>query len=87
MVKEYDLIVIGSGPAGEKAAVKAAYFGHKVALVEKKTDYGGAGVQTGTLPSKTLKETALYLSGIYQKGVFGIDKKLGRETGVTTFFR
>ncbi|MCK8520004.1 Si-specific NAD(P)(+) transhydrogenase [Aquimarina sp. D1M17] len=84
-MKKFDLIVIGSGPAGEKAAAKAAYFGYKVALVEKEAKYGGAGVQTGTLPSKTLKETALYLSGIYQKGVFGVDKEIGRETGVHDF--
>ncbi|GAA4278602.1 Si-specific NAD(P)(+) transhydrogenase [Aquimarina mytili] len=84
-MKKYDLIVIGSGPAGEKAAAKAAYFGYKVALVEKERTFGGAGVQTGTLPSKTLKETALYLSGVYQKGVFGVDKEIGRETGVHDF--
>jgi NAD(P) transhydrogenase len=63
--KAYDLIVIGSGPAGEKAAVKAAYFGKKVALIEKSPNAGGAGVQTGTLPSKALKETALYYSRVY----------------------
>ncbi|MEM6361741.1 MAG: Si-specific NAD(P)(+) transhydrogenase [Bacteroidota bacterium] len=84
-MENFDLIVVGSGPAGEKAAVKAAYFGYKVALIEKYEKFGGAGVQTGTLPSKTLKETALYLSGIYQKGVFGVDKALGRETGVHDF--
>lgn len=83
--KSFDLIVIGSGPAGEKAAVKAAYFGYEVALIEKENRYGGAGVQTGTLPSKTLKETALYLSGVYQKGVFGVDKQLGRQAGVHDF--
>ncbi len=66
----YDLIVIGSGPAGEKAAFKAAYFGKKVALIEKSTDAGGAGVQTGTLPSKTLKETALYFSRVYENHIF-----------------
>ena len=63
--RSHDLIVIGSGPAGEKAAVKAAYFGKKVALIEKSPDAGGAGVQTGTLPSKALKETALYFSHVY----------------------
>ncbi|MEO8665218.1 MAG: Si-specific NAD(P)(+) transhydrogenase [Ignavibacteria bacterium] len=68
--KVYDLIVIGSGPAGEKAAVKAAYFGKKVSLVEKSHLYGGAGVQTGTLPSKALKETALYFSRVYEKQIF-----------------
>lgn len=68
--KEYDLIVIGSGPAGEKAAVKAAYFGKKVALIERAQRYGGAGVQTGTLPSKTLKETALYFSRVYERQIY-----------------
>lgn len=73
MEKNYDLIVIGTGPAGEKAAVKAAYFGYKVAIIEKATTFGGAGVVTGTLPSKTLKETSLYFSGKYEKTVFGIE--------------
>ena len=68
--KSYDLIVIGSGPAGEKAAVKAAYFGKKVAMIEKSPNAGGAGVQTGTLPSKALKETALYFSRVYDKQIF-----------------
>ena len=84
-MRKYDLIVIGSGPAGEKAAVKAAYFGHSVALIEKEEHYGGAGVQTGTLPSKALKETALFLSGKYNKGVFGFDKVLRRKAGVNDF--
>ena len=84
-MKVYDLVVIGSGPAGEKAAAKAAYFGKKVALIEKEEKFGGAGVQTGTLPSKTLKETALYLSGVYQKGLFGVDKALGRSVGIQDF--
>jgi NAD(P) transhydrogenase len=74
MTDAYDLIVIGTGPAGEKAAVKAAYFGYKVAIIEKEKIFGGAGVITGTLPSKTLKETAMYFSGKYEKAVFGIDK-------------
>jgi NAD(P) transhydrogenase len=69
--QQFDLIVIGAGPAGEKAAVKAAYFGHKVAIIEKESHLGGAGIQTGTLPSKTLKETALYYSGKYTNGLYG----------------
>jgi NAD(P) transhydrogenase len=84
-MKSFDLIVIGSGPAGEKAAAKAAFFGHSVALIEKAEKYGGAGIQTGTLPSKTLRETAVYLSGVYQKGIFGIDKSMGRTVGVQDF--
>lgn len=83
---EYDLIVIGSGPAGEKAAVKAAYHGFSVALVEKNTRFGGAGTNTGTLPSKTLKETALYFSGFYDKGLFGVDKELEHSANAQDFF-
>ena len=64
--KQYDLIVIGSGPAGEKGAAQAAYFGKKVALIEKEPVLGGAAANTGTLPSKTLRESALYLSGFKQ---------------------
>ena len=81
----YDLVVIGSGPAGEKAAVKAAYFNYKVAIIEKNECFGGAGIQTGTVPSKTLKETSLHLSGIYSKGIFSIDRELGRIAGIQDF--
>ncbi|MCH9609722.1 MAG: putative soluble pyridine nucleotide transhydrogenase [Chlamydiales bacterium] len=85
MTESYELIVIGSGPAGEKAAVKAAYFGHKVALIEREAVFGGAGVNTGTLPSKTLKESALFLSGKYDKGLYGVDRDVESDTGVETF--
>lgn len=78
--RSYDLIVIGSGPAGEKAAVKAAYYGKKVALIEKSPYAGGAGVQTGTLPSKALKETALYFSRVYEKMIFEKSDKPLRRT-------
>ncbi len=85
MKKKYDLIVIGSGPAGEKAAVKAAYFGKEVALIEREHSFGGTEVITGTLPSKTLKETALFLSGKYEKGLFGIERKLEKEASIEAF--
>jgi NAD(P) transhydrogenase len=84
-MQKFDLIVIGTGPAGEKAAVKAAYFGHKVAIVEKESVYGGAEVVTGTLPSKTLKETALFLSGKFEKGVYGVERDLQHEASVEDF--
>jgi hypothetical protein len=61
---DYDLVVIGSGPAGEKGAAQAAYFGKRVALVEREPRLGGAAINTGTVPSKTLRETALYFSGL-----------------------
>ena len=64
----YDLIVIGSGPAGEKGAAQAAYFGKKVAIIEREPVAGGACVNTGTIPSKTLRESALHLSGFRQRG-------------------
>lgn len=84
-MQKYELIVIGTGPAGEKAAVKAAYFGHKVAIVEKESRFGGAEVVTGTLPSKTLKETALFFSGKYEKGLYGIDRDLEHTASIQDF--
>jgi NAD(P) transhydrogenase len=76
--EELDLVVIGSGPAGEKAAAQAAYFGKRVALVERAPEPGGAGVHTGTLPSKTLRETALYLSGHSSRELYGVAVTLDR---------
>jgi len=85
-MEHFDLIVIGGGPAGEKASAKAAYFGKKVAIVEMHSEPGGAGVHTGTLPSKTLKETALFLSGKNDKGLFGVDKDLRRNVSIEDFY-
>ncbi len=84
-MEKYELIVIGTGPAGEKAAVKAAYFGHKVAIVEREPVFGGAEVITGTLPSKTLKETALFFSGKYEKGLYGVERALQHEASIEDF--
>ncbi|MCC7010444.1 MAG: Si-specific NAD(P)(+) transhydrogenase [Acidobacteria bacterium] len=67
----YDLVVIGGGPAGEKAAVAAAFFGKRVALVEASpAGPGGAAAHTGTLPSKTLRESALYLTGFRRRELY-----------------
>ncbi|MGH9947492.1 MAG: Si-specific NAD(P)(+) transhydrogenase [Pyrinomonadaceae bacterium] len=81
-MENFDLIVIGSGPAGEKAAAQAAYFGKRVLIVEKETVVGGAMVNTGTIPSKTLRETALFLSGKRLRGMYGVDLHEGREFSV-----
>src|SRR5438874_7378916 len=62
--ESYDLVVIGGGPAGISGANTASIFGKRVALVEKLREIGGAGINTGTIPSKTLRETALALSGV-----------------------
>lgn len=85
MNDRYDLIVIGGGPAGEKGAAQAAYFGKRVALIERQT-LGGAMLNTGTLPSKTLRETALYLSGLRQRNLYGVDYSFGRELTVDDLF-
>jgi NAD(P) transhydrogenase len=82
MAFDYDLVVVGCGPAGEKGAAQAAYFGKRVAVVEAAPKPGGAGVHTGTLPSKTLRETALALSGYRQRDLYGIKIELDREHAV-----
>ena len=83
----FDLIVIGGGPAGEKGAAQAAFFGKRVALVERMPWFGGAAVNTGTVPSKTLRETALYFSGLRQRGLYGIDYSLRAGLTVGDFLR
>ncbi|MCE9532460.1 MAG: Si-specific NAD(P)(+) transhydrogenase [Planctomycetes bacterium] len=83
--RNYDLVVIGAGPAGENGAVAARLLGKKVALIEKCPVVGGAATNTGTLPSKTLRETALALSGFRARKLFGVDLSLRREATVTDF--
>lgn len=70
--KEYDLIIIGSGPAGEKAAIEASKMRKSTAIVEKRSVQGGVCIHTGTIPSKTLRETVLYISGLRQRSVYGM---------------
>ncbi len=82
---DYDLIVLGSGPAGEKGAAQAAYFGKRVAIVERQPHVGGSAINTGTIPSKTLRETALYFSGLRQRGLYGIDYSLREGLTVKDF--
>lgn len=84
-MQHFDLVVIGSGPAGEKGAEQAAQFGKKVALIERAEHLGGAGINTGTVPSKTLRETALYFSGLRQRGLYGIDYSLREGLSVREF--
>src|SRR5262245_16387856 len=79
MHDHFDLIVIGSGPAGEKGAAQAAYFGKRVAIVERLERPGGAPVNSGGLPTKTLRETALYLTGFRRREVYGIGMDIGPE--------
>jgi len=68
---DYDMLVIGSGPAGQRAAIQAAKLDKRVAIVERKETVGGVAVNVGTIPSKTLREAVLYLSGYRERGLYG----------------
>src|ERR1700729_2905233 len=70
-ILEYDMVVIGSGPGGQKAAIAAAKLGKQVAVVEQRPMLGGVCVNTGTIPSKTLREAVLYLTGMNQRKLYG----------------
>jgi NAD(P) transhydrogenase len=67
----YDLVVIGSGPGGQRAAIQGAKAGKRVAVVEKQHSVGGVCINTGTIPSKTMREAVLHLSGFYSKNFYG----------------
>jgi NAD(P) transhydrogenase len=84
-LKTYDLLVIGGGPAGITAAMAASSFGKSVALADSHQQIGGAGINTGTVPSKTLRETALALSGLKSRNLYGVDLSLRREVTVADF--
>ena len=81
----FDLVVIGCGPAGEKAGAQAAYFGKRVAVIEGAPVVGGSCINSGTVPSKTLRESALYFSGLKQRGLYGIDYSLKENLTVHDF--
>ena len=83
--EKFDLVVIGCGPAGEKGGAQAAYFGKKVAVIERAAAVGGSCINTGTVPSKTLRESALYFSGLKQRGLYGIDYSLKENLTVQDF--
>ena len=72
----FDLIVIGSGPAGQRAAIQGAKSGKRVALVESREVLGGACINTGTIPSKTMREAVLHLSGFYYQNIYGINYRV-----------
>jgi NAD(P) transhydrogenase len=73
---DYDLVVVGSGPAGQKAAIQGAKLGKNIALVERHVSLGGACVNTGTIPSKTIREAILYLTGLNQRAIYGQSYRL-----------
>ena len=72
-MRNYDLIVIGSGPAGQRAAIQGAKCGRRVAVIEQRELIGGVCINTGTIPSKTMREAVLHLSGFQFQGIYGIN--------------
>lgn len=85
--QSFDLIVIGGGPTGVAGAQAAGILGKRVALIEREPAIGGAGINTGTIPSKTLRETALALTGFRSRRLYGVDLSLRREATITDFMR
>ena len=83
MAERFDMVVIGSGPAGEKGAAQAAYHGYKVALVERSALCGGAAVNTAGIPTKTLRESASYLTGFGRREIYGVAPDLDAVDIVT----
>jgi NAD(P) transhydrogenase len=87
MSEHYDLVVIGAGPAGEKGAAQAAYFGKRVCVIERAPKPGGAAVNSGTIPSKTLRESALYFNGLRQRGLRGVDLRVKHDITMGDFMQ
>lgn len=78
-MRHYDLAVIGTGPAGQKAAIQAAKLGKSVAIIEKNASLGGAAINTGTIPSKALREAVMHLTGASKRGLFGESYRVKRN--------
>jgi NAD(P) transhydrogenase len=81
-VYDFDFLVLGSGPGGQKAAIAAAKLGKRVAIVEKRHMVGGVCINTGTIPSKTLREAVLYLTGLNQRDLYGASYRVKDEITV-----
>jgi NAD(P) transhydrogenase len=81
-MERYDLIVIGSGPAGHRAAIQGAKLGKRVAVCEKKEVVGGACINTGTIPSKTMREAVMHLSGYAYQGIYGMSYRVKEKITV-----
>ena len=82
MSERFDLVVIGAGPAGEKGGAQAAYFGKKVAIVDLREDPGGSTATKAGIPTKTLREAALYLTGFRRRELYGLGMELTHETAL-----
>ncbi|MFG1810532.1 Si-specific NAD(P)(+) transhydrogenase [Streptomyces sp. NPDC049040] len=81
-MRDFDMLVIGSGPGGQKAAIAAAKLGRRAALVDRADRLGGVSLHTGTIPSKTLREAVLYLTGLNQRDLYGQSYRLKEDITV-----
>ncbi|MDE3165076.1 MAG: FAD-dependent oxidoreductase, partial [Acidobacteriota bacterium] len=81
-MQTYDIIVIGSGPAGQRAAIQAAKCGRRVVVIEQREIVGGACINTGTIPSKTMREAVMHLSGFQYQGIYGINYHVKEKIGI-----
>src|SRR6185295_1000731 len=72
-MQKFDIIVIGSGPAGQRAAIQGAKCGRRVAVIEQREIVGGVCINTGTIPSKTIREAVLHFSGFQYQGIYGVN--------------
>ena len=81
-MQKYDLIVIGSGPGGQRAAIQGAKLGKRVAVIEKREVVGGACINTGTIPSKTMREAVLHLSGYQYQNVYGMNYRVKEKISI-----
>jgi NAD(P) transhydrogenase len=82
-MKHFDCVVIGTGPGGQKAAIQAAKLGKKVAIIEKNNVLGGTSINTGTIPSKSLREAVIYLTGVNKRGLFGESYRVKRNITIS----
>jgi NAD(P) transhydrogenase len=78
---QYDLVIIGSGPGGRAAAIQAGKLKRRVLVIDRKDRFGGVSVHTGTIPSKTLRETVLNLSGWRERSFYGRSYRVKDEIG------
>ncbi len=78
-MRHFDCVVIGSGPGGQKAAIQAAKLGKHVCIIEKSNVLGGASINTGTIPSKALREAVLHLTGLNKRALFGESYRVKRS--------
>jgi NAD(P) transhydrogenase len=82
-VHDYDVLVLGSGPSGQKAAIAASKLGRRVAIVDRRDMIGGVCINTGTVPSKTLREAVLYLTGLSQRELYGSNYRVKQDITVS----